>query len=98
TTYLREGFDLIHFCGHVLADRRGGSALLLAEETPLAAEVIERNLSGQPLVFLNGCASARGTEHEATVAWEERFAGVAYGFLFGRAVAAVGTLCDVSAR
>jgi len=98
TAYLREGFDLIHYCGHVMADRRGGPALLLADETPLAAEVIERNLSGRPLVFLNGCASARGTEHEATAAWEERLANVAYGFLFGGALAVVGTLCDVSDR
>src|SRR3989442_5573253 len=98
TSYLREGFDLIHYCGHVLADRQGGSALLLTDGTPLAAEVIEPNLSGRPLVFLNGCASARGTEHEASGSWEERFSGVAYGFLFGGAVAVVGTLCDVSDR
>ncbi|TMA33154.1 MAG: CHAT domain-containing protein, partial [Deltaproteobacteria bacterium] len=98
TAYLREGFDLIHYCGHVLADRQGGPALLLTDETPLAAEVIEPNLAGRPLVFLNGCASARGAEHEPTGTWEERFSGVAYGFLFGGAVAVVGTLCDVSDR
>ena len=96
TAYLREGFDLIHYCGHVLTDSRGGSALLLTDGTPLAAEVIEPNLSGRPLVFLNGCASARGTEHEASGSWEERFSGVAYGFLFGGAVGVVGTLSDVS--
>src|SRR5207249_8425029 len=31
-------------------------------------------------------------------AWEERLANVAYGFLFGGALAVVGTLCDVSDR
>src|SRR5439155_14159486 len=75
TAYLREGFDLIHYCGHVLADRQGGPALLLTDETPLAAEVIEPNLSGRPLVFLNGCASARGAEHEPTGTREARIAG-----------------------
>ncbi len=98
TAYLREGFDLIHYCGHVLAGRAGGPALLLADETPLAAEVIEPNLAGQPLVFLNGCASARGGEHEPTHSWEEHFSGVAHGFLFGGALAVVGTHCDVSDR
>src|SRR5438552_11076710 len=55
--YLSEGFDLIHYCGHVVTGERAGPALRLADGALLSAAVIERNLAGHPLVFLNGCAS-----------------------------------------
>jgi CHAT domain-containing protein len=97
-TCLGGGFDLIHYCGHVVAGDEARPALLLAEEKTLPASAIEANLSGRPLVFLNGCASARGGESHATGAWEATFSSVAYGFLFGGAVAVVGTLADVSDR
>jgi ketosteroid isomerase-like protein/TolB-like protein len=98
TAHLSAGFDLIHYCGHVVTDEGTAPALLLADERKLSATAIEANVTGRPLVFLNGCASARGGEHEAAGGWEASFSGVAYGFLFGGAVAVVGTLSDVSDR
>ena len=97
TAHLSSGFDLIHYCGHVVTDE-GMPALLLADERKLSSTAIEANVTGRPLVFLNGCASARGVERGATTGWEVSFSGVAYGFLFGGAVAVVGTLSDVSDR
>jgi ketosteroid isomerase-like protein len=98
TRYLADDFDLIHFCGHIVTEPSGESALLLADEKLLSAAVIEANITGHPIVVLNGCASVRGASAPGTGAWEERFSSVAYGFLFGGAMAVVGTLCEVSDR
>lgn len=98
TTYLREGYDLIHFCGHVVRGREGDSALLLADEEQLTATVIERNLQERPLVFLNGCASTRGVAGHGNVRWEEDVSSAASAFLFGGAIGVVGTLGDVGDR
>ena len=98
TAALGAGFDVIHYCGHVVVDEDVGPALLLADEKTLPATLIEANLAGRPLVFLNGCASARGHGSHTAGPWETRFSSVAYGFLFGGAVAVVGTLADVSDR
>jgi class 3 adenylate cyclase/TolB-like protein len=95
---LSKSFDLIHYCGHVVASGGEGPALLLAEERLLSASVIEANVKGRPLVFVNGCASVRGKEGASATVWEQDLSSVAYGFLFGGAVAVVGTLCDVSDR
>jgi TolB-like protein len=84
--HLGEGFDIVHFAGHVVADD-GGAALLLGDGRRLPASVIEANLVGRPLVYVNGCASA-GTA-AAT-------AGVAHAFLHGGALAVVGTVADVA--
>ena len=43
--YLGEGFDLIHYCGHVVSGPETGPALLLAEERPLTTAVIEANVA-----------------------------------------------------
>jgi ATP-dependent Clp protease ATP-binding subunit ClpA/CHAT domain-containing protein len=96
TEHLQEGFDFIHYSGHVVVGSQESSSLLLAEEILLPAEVIKHNLVGTPLVFLNGCASVRGGQAEATDEWERYLYGVADGFLFGGATAVVGTLCDVT--
>src|SRR5262249_2224291 len=96
--YLGEGFDLIHYCGHVVSGADTGPALLLADGRPLRAAVIEPNVAGRPLVFLNACASARERQGPASGAWEATVSSVAYAFLFGGAVAVVGTLADVSDR
>ncbi len=96
---LAEGFDLIHFCGHVVTAADGAPALLLAGEQPLSAALIEANVAGRPLVFLNGCASARGGDAPAPAGdWEATVSSVAHGFLFGGAAAVVGTLSDVGDR
>lgn len=94
TSYLREGFDLIHFCGHVVPGSDGGSALLLAGEDKLATAVIERNVQGRPLVFLNGCASSGPAARDAN-GWDAELSSVASAFLFGGAIGVVGTLADI---
>ena len=98
SAYLGEGFDLIHYCGHVVTSEETGPALLLADSRPLSPAVIEANVAGRPLVFLNACASAREHQGPASGAWEATVSSVAYAFLFGGAVAVVGTLADVSDR
>jgi hypothetical protein len=84
--HLGEGFDVVHFCGHVVPDDAGAPALLLADRR-LPAAVVEANLVGRPLVFVNGCASA----HAAATS-----ASVADAFLHGGALAVVGTVADVA--
>jgi CHAT domain-containing protein/ketosteroid isomerase-like protein len=98
STYLSEGFDVVHYCGHVVTGPETGPALLLAEERPLTSAVIEANVAGRPLVFLNACASARDSQAPPSGAWEATVSSVANAFLFGGAVAVVGTLADVSDR
>src|SRR5262249_54215524 len=56
------------------------------------------NVAGRPLVFLNACASARERQGPPSGEWEATVSSVAYAFLFGGAVAVVGTLADVSDR
>jgi len=98
SAYLGEGFDVVHYCGHVVAGPETGPALLLADERPLTTAVIEANVAGRPLVFLNACASARDNQAPSSGAWEATVSSVANAFLFGGAVAVVGTLADVSDR
>ncbi|MCW5890852.1 MAG: CHAT domain-containing protein [bacterium] len=101
SAYLGEGFSLIHWAGHVVADAAGTPGLLLADERVLSPHVVESNLAGRPLVFLNGCASARGASTGGEGdggAWEATVSSVANGFLFGGALGVVGTLCEVSDR
>src|SRR5262249_57794498 len=59
---------------------------------------IEANVAGRPLVFLNACASARETPAPPSGSWEATVSSVANAFIFGGAVAVVGTLADVSDR
>ncbi len=83
---LGEGFDVVHFAGHVVRDDTGAPALLLGDRRNLPARVIEANLVGRPLVVVNGCTSG----HTATAA------GIADAFLQGGALAVVGTIADVA--
>jgi ketosteroid isomerase-like protein len=84
--HLGEGFDVVHFCGHVVAAPDGAPALLLAGEQLLPAAVIQANLVGRPLVFVNGCGSATGPSS---------LPSVAHAFLESGALAVVGTIADV---
>jgi hypothetical protein len=85
--YLGEGFDVVHFAGHVVTDDAGRPALLLGDGSRLPASVLEANLAGRPLVYVNGCTSA----HSAAAT-----ASVAHAFLHGGALAVVGTIADVA--
>jgi hypothetical protein len=84
---LGEGFDVVHFAGHVVADETGAPALLLGDGRRLPARVVEANLAGRPLVFVNGCASATPAIAASSVA---------HAFLQGGALAVVGTVADVA--
>src|SRR5262249_41677323 len=76
-----------------------GPALLLADGRPLTTAVIEANVAGRPLVFLNACASARDSDAPSSSgSWEATVSSVANAFLFGGAVAVVGTLAAVTDR
>jgi CHAT domain-containing protein len=86
-TLLGEGFDVVHFAGHVVTDEADRPALLLGDGRRLPASVVEANLVGRPLVYVNGCASA----HAAAAS-----ASVAHAFLHGGALAVVGTVADVA--
>ena len=77
SAYLGEGFDVVHYCGHVVASPETGPALLLADERPLTTAVIEANVAGRPLVFLNACASARDSQAPSSGAWEATVSSVA---------------------
>jgi hypothetical protein len=85
--YLGEGFDIVHFAGHVATDESGAPALLLGDGRHLPARVVEANLAGRPLVFVNGCTSAAPAVSASSVA---------HAFLQGGALAVVGTVADVA--
>jgi hypothetical protein len=97
TAHLGRSFDIVHFAGHVVVTASGESALLLGDAQALPASVIEAALAGRPIVVLNGCTSADATPLPSE-GRERRLAGVVHAFLFGGAVAAVGTLADVGDR
>ncbi len=77
---LRAGYTIIHYAGHVKE-----SGLLLADGI-LDAGMIQRNLRGRPIVFINGCKSA-GVAHT--------HAGLASAFLLSGAVGYIGSLWDI---
>src|SRR2546428_4845859 len=60
TTYLGQSFDLIHYCGHLVAGAGANPALLLAEGPTPAAAPIEANVTAPPLLFPNPRPRARG--------------------------------------
>lgn len=63
-------YDLIHYAGHVHFDPRdpSGNGLVLAGKEVLTAGEIAQHARGQPVVFLNGCASARMSDVVTTPA------------------------------
>lgn len=94
------GYDLVHFSGHIHFDptKPDASGLLLADGEILTGADIRRSLAGQPVVFLNGCRSARsddalgraGLDHLGTPT-----AGLAAAFVQGGARVVVGSLWPV---
>lgn len=95
-TRIGERFDIIHYCGHIVPHGPTDSGLLLADERVLSGTAIGRMLVGAPVVFLNGCASARTTAVAGGTRWEEELWGVTGGMLIGGARAVVATGCDVA--
>jgi CHAT domain-containing protein len=93
---LREGaFDVIHYAGHAYSDEEQGdlSGLLLEGNEVFFAQKVRRLLEGRPLVFLNACQSgAVGGAKPGAYAQAE---GLASAFIYGGAVACIGSLWPI---
>jgi len=98
-------YDLIHYSGHAFfaPAHPQATGLVLARDEILTATAIKENLSGQPLVFLNGCESARSTSQAALTKPEHDLAylglgieGLAAAFLQGGAQNFVGTIWPIA--
>lgn len=95
TDYLQEGFDFIHYAGHIGVDEKEEPGLLLARGELLSAAMIQKQMNECSLAFLNGCASGQREAEGTSGEREKTLKSVADGFLFGGAAGVVGTLCDV---
>ncbi len=98
---LREGaFDVIHYAGHAHADEEQGdlSGLLLGGEEVFFAQKVRRLLEGRPLVFLNACQSGAvgGPAGEARAGAYAQAEGLASAFIYGGAVACIGSLWPIN--
>jgi len=99
---LRGGqFDVIHYAGHAAFKDGDGdlSGLLLHEHEVFFAQKIRRLVEGRPLVFLNACQSGR-TANERQPQQVEKYLqlpaeGLASAFIYGGAVACVGSVWPV---
>jgi hypothetical protein len=95
-------FDIIHFAGHAIFDqhRQDQSGLLLEDAEVCFAQKIQRLLEGNPVVFLNACDSARLQEDadrpppDGTYEGDPK-EGLASAFVYGGALACIGTLWPV---
>lgn len=91
-------YTLIHYAGHaqVNLEEEESGALILAGGERLTADEIAQHLSGQPLIFLNACASAQETVELADDLVHLRGAqGLAAGFVRGGAQGVIGTFWPV---
>lgn len=89
-------YDLIHYAGHAFFDPLDpeASGLILHGGEVLRAHEIQAQLRGRPIVFLNGCESARrGSVPTDTLAYAGLTArGLASAFIQGGARGFVGAL------
>ena len=102
---LRGGaFDVIHYAGHASFDDGSPelSGLLLSDKAGkneiFFAQKIRRLLEGHPLVFLNACQSGRTANEEVASRTDyllEPAEGLASAFLYGGALACVGSLWPI---
>ncbi|MBV7332557.1 CHAT domain-containing protein [Chloroflexi bacterium TSY] len=94
-------YDLSHYSGHALFDVEDpqSSGLVLADEEILTATEIQRNVSGRPFVFLNGCESARSQIQAEAAAGLTYLGlgtqGVAAAFVQGGAQGFIGTFWPI---
>jgi hypothetical protein len=95
---LRRGiYGIVHYCGHgVTEPATGEGALLLCDGKILSASTICSNLRGRPIVFLNACQSARGSQQgRVSENWNGITSSLADAFLAGGAAGVIGTVADV---
>jgi hypothetical protein len=99
---LRNGsYDVIHYAGHAWFDEEDPdlSGLVLAEGEVFYAQKIRRLNEGRPLVFLNACSSARIRNEVAGGVYDQLPAeGLASAFIYGGALACIGSIWPVPDR
>jgi CHAT domain-containing protein len=96
-------YDIIHYAGHAVfeSDRQDQSGLMLEKGEVCFAQKIQRLLEGSPLVFLNACESARLKEERDRQPPEGSYdgdpkKGLASAFVYGGALACIGTMWPVT--
>lgn len=82
-------YPIIHYSGHAK-----GGALVLADGE-LTAEEIQKELRGQPFIFLNACSSAADEPLREASNMSHPLQGLAQAFILGGASGVVGTLWPV---
>jgi len=100
---LREGrYDVIHYAGHAQFDESqpDRSGLILYNNEPFSAEKIRRFLTGRPLVFLNACETGRvqNEQESHTASFQGPAEGLASAFIYGGALACIGSQAPVDDR
>jgi hypothetical protein len=93
-TLIAGEYDVVHYAGHAAfdEDHPDRSGLLLKKDVLFPAAKIERLLTGQPLVFLNACETSKAANEPDTPTYlGHRSEGLASAFLYGGAVACVGS-------
>ena len=83
--HLSQGYDIIHYAGELKEDH-----CLPVYKDVLTCEEIERNLEGSPVVFLNGCGSAKTFSYHVE--------GLAEVFLHRGALSFIGSLWNIHDR
>jgi CHAT domain-containing protein len=83
--HFSQGYDIIHYAGEL-----GESTCLPVNEDVMTCAEIERTLEGSPVVFLNGCGSARAFSHNIE--------GLAKVFLEKGALSFIGSLWSIHDR
>jgi hypothetical protein len=83
--HFSQGYDIIHYAGEL-----GENTVLPVYEDSMTCEEIERTLEGSPVVFLNGCGSARTFSHNIE--------GLAKVFLEKGALSFIGSLWSIHDR
>ncbi|MGY1636877.1 CHAT domain-containing protein [Geodermatophilus sp. SYSU D00742] len=100
-TLIAGEYDVVHYAGHAAFDddRPERSGLLLKQDVLFPADKIERLLTGQPLVFLNACESSKAANEPDVPSYlGHQSEGLASAFLYGGAVACVGSRWPVYDR
>ncbi|MBI1850302.1 MAG: CHAT domain-containing protein [Planctomycetes bacterium] len=94
-------YDVIHYAGHAAFDQENHelSGLLLHDHEIFFAEKIQRLLEGSPIVFLNACETgAVANEIDAPkvdFVLKGPAEGLASAFVYGGALACIGTMWPV---
>jgi len=88
-------YHVIHFAGHgEYNPEEPARSLLMLDDQPIPAGMIENTLRGNPIVFLNGCKTT-ATTRSGTLAPAE---GLSASFIYGGALGCIGNTWPVHDR